>query len=348
MHFTFTLLLLVENGNSALGQCIKIVLHAPETVQEWWQSAFLRLRMGLPFIIHVFSQNRCCALYMLTLLSSWFLFTLCAVTDDKLLMDEKERLYYPYILELHDEFYEVLLKAIDDFVRESTDASFQCFRREAERVIRRKRHITASKVRLSYVRADFLREIHSVLWENSLEYRPLREVILGCEDKGLMKKLQQYENLLRAKGETIIYNCKREQQRNLDLYIMLKAKHETTLATLIRVQEFLVNDVGLDDAIFTGFREGCIELYFRLSPETTSISMGCLHSSACRLKLLKLGVSKVELSGHWGMDTASGRVTYLKVGMNCCVNTFYLCCTVLYKCSCLMPLSIAFIEFVAE
>ena len=97
------------------------------------------------------------------------------------------------------------------------------------------------------------------------------------------------------------------------MYIKLKAKHETTLATLMRMQEFLVKDVGLDDAIFTGFREGCIELYFKLSPETASTSMGCLRSSASRSKLLRLGVSKVELSDHWMIDTASGRVSYLKV-----------------------------------
>ena len=237
----------------------------------------------------------------------------CTVTNDKVLMAEKECFYYVDIEDLHDEFYEGLLKAIDDFVRESADASFQCFRREAERVLRRNRHVTASKVRLSYDRHEFLREIANVLWHNSLEYRPLREAIMACEDEGLMKKLQQYESLLREKGETIIYHCKKEQQRNLDLYIKLKAKHETALATLMRMQEFLVNDVGLDDAIFTGFREGCIELYFKVSPETATVSMGSLCSDASRSKLLRLGVSKVELSDHWVIDTASGEVSYLKV-----------------------------------
>ena len=240
---------------------------------------------------------------------------LCTVLNDRDLMDEKDCFYYVDIQELHDEFYGVLLKAIDDFVRESTDASFQHFRREAERVIRRNRHVTASKARLSYVRDQFLDEIHDTLWDNCLEYRPLREVIMRCEDEVLMKQVQQYENLLRAKGETIICQCRNQKQMNSGLYIKLKAKHETTLATLMRMQDFLVNEVGLDDAIFTGFREGCIELYFKLSLETASISMGPLRSSASRLKLLSLGVSKVELSGHWVIDTNSGRVTHLKVSM---------------------------------
>ena len=230
-------------------------------------------------------------------------------------MDERDCFYYVDIKELHDEFYEVLLKSIDYFVQTSTDASFQHFRREAERVIRRNRRVTASRAQLSYVRNQFLDEIHDTLWDNCLEYRPLREVIMRCEDEGLMKALQQYENLLRAKGETIIYHCKKEQQRNIDLYIMLKAKHETTLATLMRIQDFLVDEVGLDDAIFAGFREGCIELYFKLSPETASISMGPLRSNDSRLKLLSLGVSKVELSGHWVIDTNSGRVTHFKVSI---------------------------------
>ena len=109
---------------------------------------------------------------------------------------------------------------------------------------------------------------------------------MRCEDEGLMKQLHQYENQLRAKGETIIYQCKKQQQRIIDLYIKLKAKHEATLATLMRMQDFLVNEVGLDDAIFTGFHEGCIELYFKLSLETASSSMGPLCSNASQPKKL--------------------------------------------------------------
>ena len=235
--------------------------------------------------------------------------------EDLDLMDEENCFYYVDVKELHDEFYEVLLKSIDTFVLESTDASFQCFRREAERVVRRNRHVQASKARFSHVRIEFLDEIQDTLWDSYLEYRLLREVIIQCEDEGLMKQLQQYEDLLRAKGETIIYHCKKERQRNIDLCIKLKAKHETTLGTLMRMQDFLVNEVGLDDAIFTGFREGCIELYFKLSLETASISMDPLRSIASRLKLLSLGVSKVELSGLWVIDTANGSVTYLKVSI---------------------------------
>ena len=235
-------------------------------------------------------------------------------------MVEKECLYYVDIEELDDAFYGVLLRSIDKFVLESTDSSFQCFRREVERVIRHRGHVTHSKVRLSRVRTEFLDEIQDkyALWDNNLEYRPLREVIMRCEDEGLMKQLQQYEDLLRAKSRTIIYNCKKQKQMSSGLYMKLKAKHETTLATLMRVQKFLVKEVGLDDAIFTGFREGCIELYFKLSPEKASISMGPLLSDVSRSKLLRLGVSRVELSGHWVIDTASGRVTYSKVRIGSC------------------------------
>ena len=172
------------------------------------------------------------------------------------------------------------------------------------------------------------------MWESNLEYRPLRQAILGCEDEDLMKHLQQYENLLRAKGETIIYHCKKEQQRNIDLYLKLKAKQETTLGTLVRMQEFLVKDVGLDDAIFIGFCEGCIELYCRQSPETASIAMVRLHSDMSRLILLRLGVSMVELSGHWAIDTARGRVTYLKVSlglMNQCSHCCFYPCLIIHS-----------------
>lgn len=230
-------------------------------------------------------------------------------------MDERSCLHYPHIEKLDDEFCKGLLRSIDTFVLESTNASFQRFRRETERVIRRRRHVTGCKIRLSLDRTEFLDEIQHTysLWDSNLEYRPLREVIVECEDEGLMKQLQRYENQLRAKGDTILVNCKKERERNLDLYVMLKANHSTTLGTLLKMQKFLVEDVGLDDAIFVGIREGCIELYFQLSPDTASISMVPLRSAVSRSNLLRLGVSTVELSGHWMIDTASGRVTYLKV-----------------------------------
>lgn len=234
-------------------------------------------------------------------------------------MEEKDCFYYVDIEELDDAFYG-LLRMIDAFVLESTDACFQRFRREADRVIRHNRHVTSPKVQLSRDRTEFLYEIEHkyALWVSNLEYRSLREVIVKCEDEGLMKQLQQYEDLLRAKGETIIYHCKKQKQQNSGLYMKLKANHETTLATLMRMQKFLVKEVGLDDAIFTGFREGCIELHFQLSQEKESISMDYLLSNGSRSKLLKLGVSKVELSGHWVIDTASGMVTYLKVRSGYC------------------------------
>ena len=231
------------------------------------------------------------------------------------LNDEKDCFYYVHMEELHDKFYQGLLNSIDAFVLGSSEVSFQRFRREAERVYVKSRHVTGCKVRFSRARSEFLDEIQDkyALWYSNLEYRPLREVILECKDEGLMKELRDYENLLKAKGKTILYNFKKEQQRNAGLCLKLKAKHETTLATLGRMQEFLVKDLGLRDAMFTGFREGCIELFFRLSPETASISMDRLLSSASLSRFISLGVSRVELSGHWVIDTASGRVTRLKV-----------------------------------
>ena len=252
-----------------------------------------------------------------TLLESLLIFFTFAVDFDADLEMEKDRLYYPYIEELDNVFYR-FLKSLDTFVLKADGTSFQHFRRDAERVIRHRRHVTSPKVRLSHDRTAFLDEIQHKypLWDSNLEYRSLREVIMSCEDEGLIEQLQQYEDLLRSKGETIIYHCKKEKQMNNGLYMKLKAKHETTLATLVRMQDFLVKDVGLDDAIFTGFREGCIELYFQLSPERENIPVDYLLSNACQSKFRQWEVSKVELSGHWVIDTASGKIIYLKVCQN--------------------------------
>ena len=235
---------------------------------------------------------------------------------DMYLAAEKQYCYYVYIRQLDEEF-SILLQSVYTFALEAADASFLRFRNEAKRVIRHTRHVTGCKVQISFDRVPFLEEIENkyALWENNLEYRPLREVIVKCQDEGLVQQLLRYESLLQEKGESIIYDCKRLKEVNNGLYLKLKARHETTLATLMRVQEFLVNDVGLDDATFTGFGDGCIELYFRLSPVTAGIANGFRRLFASRITLIRLGISRVELSGHWVLDTASGRVTYLKVGI---------------------------------
>ena len=56
--------LFVERANSALGWCTMFVSRVLQTVQERRQSAFVRLRTGVPLFI--VSQNRCRALATLT------------------------------------------------------------------------------------------------------------------------------------------------------------------------------------------------------------------------------------------------------------------------------------------
>ena len=230
-------------------------------------------------------------------------------------MNEKNMLYYPLIEPLHDVFYERVIIPFESFVLESTDVEFQRFMRICEKVIRRREHPIACKVRLPTQRLQFLHDLQHKygLWKDALEYQLLREVIREFRDEGLTLKLKQYEVLLREKGNTILMQCQREFRKCPDLCLKLKADHNTALSTLRRLKSFLVNDVGLKDASFAGFREGCIELFFQISSESASTALEPLSSHAFRSKLHSMGVRRVTLSGHWVINPDTGHVVFLQV-----------------------------------
>ena len=230
-------------------------------------------------------------------------------------MEEKNLLYYPSIELLHDAFYEGVIIPFESFVLESTDVEYQRLMRRCEKVIRRKEHLIACEVHLPIQRQQFLRDLQHRygLWKDALEYQLLREVITELHNESLILRLKQYEVLLHEKGNTILMQCQREFRKCPDLCLKLKAGHKTALSTLCRLKSFLVNDVGLDDTSFAGFREGCIELFFRISSESASTALEPLCSHAFRSKLLSMGVRRVTLSGHWVINTDTGHVDFLQV-----------------------------------
>lgn len=219
-------------------------------------------------------------------------------------------LYYPLIEALHDAFYEGVIIPFESFVIEATDVKFQRLIRICEKVIRRNEHPIACKVCLPTERLQFLHDLQHKysLWKDALEYRLVREVIMELHDESLTLRLEQYEALLREKGNTILIQCQREFRRCPDLCLKLKADHNTALSTLRRLKSFLVNDVGLKDTSFAGFKEGCIELFFQISSESASTALEPLCSHAFRSKLLSMGVRRVTLSGHWVINTHTGHV----------------------------------------
>jgi len=224
-------------------------------------------------------------------------------------------LYYPLIEPLHEAFYEGVIIPFESFVIESTDVEFQRLMRRCEKVIRRKEHLIACKVHLRTQRQQFLHDLQHKygLWKDALEYQLLREVIMELRDESLTGRLEQYEDLLREKGNTILIQCQHEFRKCPDLCLKLKADHNTALGTLCRLKSFLVNDVGLKDTSFAGFREGCIELFFCISSESAGTALDPLCSHAFRSKLLSMGVRRVTLSGHWVIDTNTGHVVFLQV-----------------------------------
>ena len=230
-------------------------------------------------------------------------------------MKEKGMLYYPLIKSLHDAFYKEVILPFESFVMKSTDADFRYLRRVCEQVIRREEHPIACKVHLPTQRGQFLEDLEwkHGLWKDALEYQLLREVIMVFHDEGLTLRLKRYEALLHKEGNTILMQCQREFRGCPDLCLVLKADHNTALATLRRLKSFLVNDVGLADASFAGFKEGCIELFFRISSESASTALDPLCSHAFRAKLLSMGVRRVTLRHHWVIDTDTGHVVFLQV-----------------------------------
>ena len=230
-------------------------------------------------------------------------------------MKERKMLYYPLIEPLHDAFYEGVIIPFESFVVKSTDGEFQRLMRICEKVIRRREHPIACKVCLPTQRLQFLHDLQHKygLWKDTLEYQPLREVIVELHNESLTLRLEQYEVLLREKGNIILIQCQREFRKCPDLCLELKADHNTVLSTLRRLKSFLVHDVGLEDTSFTGFREGCIELFFKISSESASTALDPLCSHAFRSKLLSMGVRRVTLSGHWMINTDTGHVVFLQV-----------------------------------
>ena len=243
------------------------------------------------------------------------LYVFYSLESHKDAMKEKGLLYYPLIKSLHKAFYKRLIIPFDEFVMDCTDVDFQRLRRVCEQVIRGEEHPIACKIHLPTQRKQFLDDLQHTygLWKDALEYRLLREVIMEFQDEDMTLRLKQYEVLLRENGNTILMECQREIRRCPDLCLELKAEHNTALSTLRRLKSFLVNDVGLKDASFAGFREGCIELFFRISSESASTALEPLRSHAFQSKLLSMGVNRVTLSGHWVIDTDTGRVVFLQV-----------------------------------
>lgn len=225
--------------------------------------------------------------------------------------------HYPKIVSLHKKFYQGVLQSIDTFLMGCTDTEFQRFRRVCEQVIRLRNHVIAYQAPLPNQRQQFLDDVQHRhgLWKDALEYQPLRDVILEFGNKSLRQSLEEYEDLLRVKGNTALLDCQRESKKCPETYLKLKAKHNTTLATLLRLKTFLVEDVGLDDASFAGFREGCVELFFEMSPESASSARDQLQLQEFRSKLLSLGVKRVKFEGLWVIttDMCSGNVTYIQV-----------------------------------
>ena len=243
------------------------------------------------------------------------LYVFYSLESHKDAMKEKGLLYYPLIKSLHKAFYKRLIIPFEVFVMDCTDVDFQRLRRVCEQVIRGEEHPIACKIHLPTQREQFLDDLQHIygLWKDALEYRLLREVIMEFQDEDMTLRLKQYEVLLRENGNTILMECQLEIRRCPDLCLELKAEHNTALSTLHRLKSFLVNDVGLKDTSFAGFREGCIELFFQSSIESASTALDPLCSHAFRTKLLSMGVRRVTLSGHWVINTDTGHVDFLQV-----------------------------------
>ena len=230
-------------------------------------------------------------------------------------MKEKKMLYYPDIELLHNAFYSGVIIPFEAFVMKSTDVDFQLIKCVCEQVIRRNDHPIACKVHLPSQRSQFLDDLQHRygLWKDFLEYQLLHEVIMEFQDEGLKQQLKQYEILLREKGNVVLMQCQREFRSCPDLCLELKSDHNTALSTLRRLKTFLIEKIGLKDASFAGFREGCIELFFQISEESASTAFDPLCSREFRSMLLSMGVRRVTLSRHWMINTETGHVTFWKV-----------------------------------
>ena len=101
--------------------------------------------------------------------------------------------------------------------------------------------------------------------------------------------------------------------------VKINPREDPHLHQIVQLRELLVDTFGVHDALFAGWKEGCIVLYFFIPKEAVYSLCPKLESSCAALQ--HLHVTTVVVFGHFSVDVGYQQMALLhKVGIACYSN----------------------------
>ena len=156
-------------------------------------------------------------------------------------------------------------------------------------------------------------ELMSALYQywDFLNFEFAQLVVKCLEDERLQKEMRSYEEHVQAKVVATLQECKKrdihpEPPPNcVSLSITVNVDpHSYSLHRILQMKDFLVHQIGLDMALFAGWMNGSIKLYFYIG--AGDIAVAELVSNKHLEELQSLQVTKLEVFDRFCLDVLSG------------------------------------------
>ena len=149
--------------------------------------------------------------------------------------------------------------------------------------------------------ADELMNTLQKCWDYlNFEFAQLVVQYLG--DEQLQKKMTIYEENVPLKVRKTIEECKQRavQSKPPPNYVSMSVTvqvdpHSYSLHHVLRMKNFLVHKIGIDEALFRGWSEGSITLHFHINVDDVEAAQ--IGLKAHLKELQDLQVTRLEVSG---------------------------------------------------
>ena len=154
--------------------------------------------------------------------------------------------------------------------------------------------------------ADELMSTLQNCWDYlSFEFAQLVVQYLG--DEGLQRQMRIYEKNVPLKVQKTIEECKQRAVRPepppnyVPLCVTVNVDpHSYSLHHILKMKNFLVHEIGIDEALFKGWSEGSITLHFYINVEDVETAKNRLQTHLKELQDLQ--VTRVEVLGRFCLD----------------------------------------------
>ena len=228
--------------------------------------------------------------------------------------DVQVPIQFPIIDELSDEFA-LLAAAIDISVRELNQPRLSGLKT-----------CIAAKLKAKYLpnqgllhcTADELMSTLHKYWDY-LNFEFAQLVVDYLRDDELQKQMRIYKENVTQNVLQTIKECRRrgvqpEPPPNcVSMSVTVHVDpHSYSLHHILRMKNFLVHEIGIDNAFFQGWSEGSITLHFYINVDDVETAR---HGLETHLKKLQdLQVTKVEISGRFCLDVPHSKLEVSVLG----------------------------------